>query len=80
MIGNTIIDGNYSIEELPNLKVRPYSFYRHKDGRIVKLPSDAYSLSHYLKKGLVLVSSPEEAVLPIKPEKARRKYAKRRKL
>lgn len=76
-----MLEGTYSIEELKNLNTRNYSLYRHKDGRVVRLPSDPYSLKHYLQKGLVVVKDeiPEEAVLPEnKPVKARRKYKKRR--
>ena len=77
-----MIENTYSIEELKNLKSREYLMYRHKDGRVVRLPADPYSLQHYLQKGLVVVKDeiPEEAVLPEnKPAKARRKYKKRRK-
>ena len=63
--------------ELPKdtLKQCPHAFYRHKDGRVVRLPADAYSLNHYLQKGLVIV---EEEVVSIKrkPRKARRKTKK----
>ena len=85
--------GSYSITELPNMKTRPYAFYRHLDGRVVRLPADPYSIKHYLQKGLVMVSG-EESVLPEpellfsepeevpidKPVKTRRKSKKRRKL
>jgi len=71
MKGNTLVLGGYSIEELPNLRSVPYAFYRHKDGRVVRLPADPYSLNHYLKKGLVIVSENDspagEEVVPAKP-------------
>jgi hypothetical protein len=44
----------YQIEEIP-VQERPYLFYKHKDGRIVRLPADPYSLKYYLSKGLVVV-------------------------
>lgn len=62
----------FAIEELPNLAHAPYATFRHKDGRIVRLPADPYSLNHYLAKGLVLVDGPD------KPPKTR-KSRKRRK-
>jgi hypothetical protein len=43
-----------TIKRIP-LKERPTAMFRHKDGRIVRLPADTYSLAYYLKKGLVLV-------------------------
>lgn len=52
---DTLLISGYSIEEIPNLDRQPFAWYRHKDGRIVWLPADAYSLRHYLGKGLVLV-------------------------
>lgn len=46
----------YSIEELPNLAVRPWASYRHLDGRVVRLPADAFALNYYRGKGLVVVT------------------------
>jgi hypothetical protein len=56
----------YGIEMLPDLKKRPMLTFKHKDGRIVTLPADPYSLNYYLSKGLVLVPPP-----PDKPKKKR---------
>jgi len=43
----------YSVEILPS-EEKPISLYKHKDGRVVKLPSDPRSLKYYLSKGLKL--------------------------
>ncbi len=66
----------YSVEVLPREKKT--ALYRHKDGRVVCLPSDAYSLRHYLSRGLVLYTGEEP--VPSEPviKRARKKTIKRR--
>lgn len=44
----------FSIEVMP--KEDKTSLYEHKDGRVVRLPSDPRSLKYYLRKGLTLYS------------------------
>ncbi len=52
MDGNTLELTGYSIEVLP--REDKTALYRHKDGRVVRLPDNPYSRRHYLMKGLVL--------------------------
>jgi hypothetical protein len=50
----------YKVERLSAVKKRPVAYFRHKDGRVVQLPADPYSLNYYLEKGLVLVPPPPD--------------------
>ena len=58
MKGDTLSIKGYSVEELPNLKTRAWALYRHKDGRVVRLPADPIALHYYQRKGLVLLDEP----------------------
>jgi len=71
-----VFDGSYSVEMLPPQKIRPFATYKHKDGRVVHLPADPYSLNHYLKKGLVLVNPVETNDKPPKKRGRPRKGGK----
>lgn len=44
-------DGDYAVEELPNLTKQPWGFYEKPNGYIVRLPCDSYSLKIYTAKG-----------------------------
>lgn len=75
MDGNTLEVKGYSIEILP-IPPRSTALYKHKDGRIVRLPDDPYSRRHYLASGLVLYNGKDPALSKPLKKRARRKSNK----
>lgn len=44
-------DGDYAVEELPNLQQQAWGFYEKPSGDVVRLPCDSRSFKIYTAKG-----------------------------